>query len=399
MAMCNIPSTNTDPQYRYKMPRLVAKVEGRGNGIKTCIVNMGEVARAIKRPPQYVTKFFGNDLGAQSTYTNKEGEGERSIVRGAHQVEDLRTSLDKFIEKYVCCENCHLPEIDMLIKKGIIQGRCNACGWAGELDNVDKLAAFILKNPPDESGMSLGTVDQGGKRDKKNKKGKEDKAEEDDEDDDDASGSGGKEKKDKKDKKDKKEKKEKKERTNRKEGEDKEEKRDQKVTRFEMHTNTSWDSAGAASPRMRPATETGFNSSSRLGLRFDLDFGKDADPDYAARLQEILDLRKPRSSLSPSSPSSPSFRTIPASGTSSWAGRRNDGHFEERYKTAFKHVGDYSSPALRASLMGFRPSSPGTAVLPETARPFLKSLTPHFSPTQARDDLRSLRTLAPMTAA
>mmetsp|Transcript_20045 Transcript_20045/g.35084 ORF Transcript_20045/g.35084 Transcript_20045/m.35084 type:complete len:240 (+) Transcript_20045:34-753(+) len=209
-----------------------------------------------------------------------------------------------------------------------------------------------------------------------------------------------KEKKEKKeDKKDKKEKKEKKERTNRKEGEDKEEKRDQKVTRFEMHTNTSWDSAGAASPRMRPATETGFNSSSRLGLRFDLDFGKDADPDYAARLQEILDLRKPRSSLSPSSPSSPSFRTIPASGTSSWAGRRNDGHFEERYKTAFKHVGDYSSPALRASLMGFRPSSPGTAVLPETARPFLKSLTPHFSPTQARDDLRSLRTLAPMTAA
>lgn len=46
------------------MPRLTAKIEGRGNGIKTCIVNMGEaqfiswkvrslqVARAIKRPPQ-----------------------------------------------------------------------------------------------------------------------------------------------------------------------------------------------------------------------------------------------------------------------------------------------------------------------------------------------------------
>eukprot|EP00438_Fugacium_kawagutii_P013353 Skav207022 [mRNA] locus=scaffold2740:235230:237515:+ [translate_table: standard] len=47
MAMCNIPSTNTDPQYRYKMPRLMAKIEGRGNGAKTCIVNMGEVCDQV----------------------------------------------------------------------------------------------------------------------------------------------------------------------------------------------------------------------------------------------------------------------------------------------------------------------------------------------------------------
>merc|ERR1712039_1091731 len=86
-AMINIPSTNTDPAYRYKMPKLVSKKEGRGNGSKTCIVNMADVARALKRPPQYTTKWFGNELGAQSTYTNKEGEGERAIVNGAHQTE------------------------------------------------------------------------------------------------------------------------------------------------------------------------------------------------------------------------------------------------------------------------------------------------------------------------
>merc|ERR1712137_959359 len=70
--------------------------------------------------------------------------------------------------KYVCCENCHLPEIGMYIKKGIIQGKCAACGWAGELDNVHKLVAFILKNPPDDSGNNLLTVETaGGKVDKK----------------------------------------------------------------------------------------------------------------------------------------------------------------------------------------------------------------------------------------
>merc|ERR1711953_1477945 len=151
----NIPSTCDDPAYRYKMPRLMSKKEGRGNGSKTCITNMGDVARALKRPPQYTTKWFGNELGAQSTYTNKEGEGERAIVNGAHDTSVFQELLDKFISKYVCCENCHLPEIDMAIKKGVIKGNCAACGWQGDLDNNHKLAAFITKNPPDASGINI----------------------------------------------------------------------------------------------------------------------------------------------------------------------------------------------------------------------------------------------------
>lgn len=156
MAMVNIPSTNDDPSYRYKMPRLVSKKEGRGNGSKTCIVNMPEVARALKRPAQYTTKWFGAELGAQSTYTDKEGEGVRAIINGHHDTPIFQTSLDKFIDKYVLCANCHLPEIDMFVKKGNIVGKCRACGWAGELDNNHKLATFIIKNPPsDDGGFSI----------------------------------------------------------------------------------------------------------------------------------------------------------------------------------------------------------------------------------------------------
>jgi translation initiation factor 5 len=50
-----------DPNYRYKMPKLIAKVEGKGPvGVKTVIPNMAELALALHRHPAEVIN--------QSTY-------------------------------------------------------------------------------------------------------------------------------------------------------------------------------------------------------------------------------------------------------------------------------------------------------------------------------------------
>ena len=40
-----------DPFYRYKMEPLLSKIEGKGNGIKTVIVNLSSVAQSLSRPP------------------------------------------------------------------------------------------------------------------------------------------------------------------------------------------------------------------------------------------------------------------------------------------------------------------------------------------------------------
>ena len=40
------------------MPKLEAKIEGSGNGIKTVIPNMVEIARSLERPPSCTLLLF-----------------------------------------------------------------------------------------------------------------------------------------------------------------------------------------------------------------------------------------------------------------------------------------------------------------------------------------------------
>ncbi|KAF9450070.1 hypothetical protein P691DRAFT_702024 [Macrolepiota fuliginosa MF-IS2] len=148
----NIRRDVDDKFYRYRMPLLTTKIEGKGNGIKTVVPNMSDVARALSRPPSYPTKFFGCELGAQTSFDEKN---DRYIVNGAHDPNRLRELLDHFIEKFVLCKSCKNPETDLVILKSgrneeIIRD-CKACGERTDVDMRHKLTTFILKNPPVKS--------------------------------------------------------------------------------------------------------------------------------------------------------------------------------------------------------------------------------------------------------
>jgi len=60
----------------------------------------------------------------------------------------MRKNLDKFIEKYILCQKCKLPEMLIKIKNNKVIGNCECCGVKSELDNTHRLATFILRNPP-----------------------------------------------------------------------------------------------------------------------------------------------------------------------------------------------------------------------------------------------------------
>ncbi|GLU10709.1 hypothetical protein SLE2022_274950 [Rubroshorea leprosula] len=149
MALQNIGAGNSDDAfYRYKMPKMITKIEGRGNGIKTNVVNMVDIAKALGRPASYTTKYFGCELGAQSKFDEKTGT---SLVNGSHDTAKLAGLLENFIKKYVQCYGCGNPETEILITKSqMIQLKCAACGFVSDVDMRDKLTTFILKNPPEQ---------------------------------------------------------------------------------------------------------------------------------------------------------------------------------------------------------------------------------------------------------
>lgn len=186
MAAINIGGENAaDPHYRYKMPKLAARIEGRGNGIKTNVVNNAEIAKALERPADYTLKYFGFELGAMVNYDKKSGN---SIVNGAHEAGRLTELLEGFIKKFVQCYSCGNPETVIKVRKRneLIELKCKACGAVSDVSPKEKLVGYIIKNPPEDklskaekkvkskekealAGMDLGS-------DKKEKKEKKDKS-------------------------------------------------------------------------------------------------------------------------------------------------------------------------------------------------------------------------------
>lgn len=134
----NISGTSAivDPNYRYKMPPVACKIEGRGNGIKTIVTNIRDIAISLQRTPAELAKFIGYGVASAVT-ADRDG---RVIVRGAHSISDIQTVIHRFIDQFVLCPCCELPETfyyKLSKQKEQISVRCNACGHKYKLHAAD----------------------------------------------------------------------------------------------------------------------------------------------------------------------------------------------------------------------------------------------------------------------
>jgi translation initiation factor 5 len=140
--MQNIGAGDEDQFFRYKMPSIVARNESRGNGAKVAILNIIEVAKSLDRDPEEVGKFLQIDLSTSKTWKPKEN---RLILKGSFEQRDLSDSLEKYIQHFVLCDGCGLPETTYRAGKRL-KKKCAACGFKSAIEATDKSLEKMIKH-------------------------------------------------------------------------------------------------------------------------------------------------------------------------------------------------------------------------------------------------------------
>jgi len=141
--MININGSE-DNSYRYKMPVLQCAIKGNGNGIYTIITNLNDVSKYINHPPNLLLKFM-------STYNGSMANEEKMSITGSYTSDELHKTLQIYINRFVICPKCNIPEtipqINKQSKKNIIlELKCSSCGSISSVlcNNKNEIKAYDL---------------------------------------------------------------------------------------------------------------------------------------------------------------------------------------------------------------------------------------------------------------
>jgi len=116
-----------DSSYRYKMEKL--NFDRRRN--LTFITNFNSIATSLKIPSaDLIIAFIRKKLSIQII----EKDGVHTISKDI-VTQLVVNALYEFIEYFVLCKKCRLPELDYLLDKNRLETSCRSCGLLSNVDN------------------------------------------------------------------------------------------------------------------------------------------------------------------------------------------------------------------------------------------------------------------------
>lgn len=134
--MINIDKNNNDIFNRYKMDAIQTKSEGRGNGLKTVLININQIAKQINVDASLLIQYIKANIGAQCSTKQ-----ERIILTGTHSTQDVQDTIFEFINDFILCKICQNPETSIKKRSNKLKQKCFACGGVSTIkqckyDNV-----------------------------------------------------------------------------------------------------------------------------------------------------------------------------------------------------------------------------------------------------------------------
>ncbi len=117
-ALVQIPDIVTEKS-RFVVPSPKAFSEGR----TTIFDNFGDIADVLNRDVDHFLKFLLQELG-----TAGKIEGTRAIFQGRFPFDAIKSQIDDYVEEYVICSECGMPDTHLIKSERILMLKCDACG-------------------------------------------------------------------------------------------------------------------------------------------------------------------------------------------------------------------------------------------------------------------------------
>ena len=117
-ARSQIPEV-TSKHERLELPKLAHSVIG----MRTIIYNFKETAEALNRDSKHLLKFLTREMATAATM-----QESRVIFQGKFSRETFERLLQRYMEQFVTCPICKLPDTKIMKEKRLSFLVCEACG-------------------------------------------------------------------------------------------------------------------------------------------------------------------------------------------------------------------------------------------------------------------------------
>lgn len=104
---------------RLVVPDPTAQVDGAF----TRLTNLGDIAEALARDAEHLHSVVQRELGTAGQF-----EGDWARYNGNFSADDFQAALDRYVEVYVTCTECGLPDTELATENRNTMLRCAACG-------------------------------------------------------------------------------------------------------------------------------------------------------------------------------------------------------------------------------------------------------------------------------
>jgi translation initiation factor 5 len=126
-----------DANYRYKMPIIKSTISGKGNGIFTTFQNLNDVGKYLNHPGILLLKFL-------STFNGSMSNEDKMTITGGYSNEEHQNALQIYINRFVICPKCGVPETIPQLKKenkktNMLELKCSSCGTLSNIIYNNKM--------------------------------------------------------------------------------------------------------------------------------------------------------------------------------------------------------------------------------------------------------------------